>query len=252
MIKANYNSSTLLGSDYPLAGIAIADGENFQASGTIIVGAPARRRFLLSRILLLTAAVTSLSNGATVVVTERDYSVKTAATLSTTMTGTNNDIVLTARVAGTVGNSTTLTLVDPSANNAALGIVVTGTSIVANLATGAGGAITTTATQLLAAIAASPAADALVSGALKGADTGASAVTALTVTSLSGGLEYTLVQTLVASTDLVDSDAVGKTQTLTLATGIAPITPGNSITFAVTAGTATVDQKDIVIEGTVF
>jgi hypothetical protein len=251
-IKANYLASTITDDAYPLAGRAVAASQNFQASGTILIGGPRKRSFLLSSIVLLTAAVAGLSNGSTVVVTERDSRTNTAATLSTSMSGTNNDIVLTARTAGTAGNDITLALIDPSANNAALSVAVTGTDIVVNLATGAGGAITTTATQLLAAIAASTAANALVSGALKGSDNGGSAVTALAETALSGGLEWTVVQTLVASTDLADSDSVGKTQALTLAAGIAPLQPGNEIAIAVTAGTSTTDLKDVIVAGTVF
>jgi hypothetical protein len=112
----------------------------------------------------------------------------TAASLSTTLTGANNDIVLTARQAGLSGNTISLTLVDPSGNNQALAVTVSGNDISASLATGAGGAITTTAAQLLAAIAASAAANSLVSGANKTGNDGSGVVTALTKTNLTGGL----------------------------------------------------------------
>ena len=112
----------------------------------------------------------------------------TAATLSTTLTGANNDIVLTARAAGLSGNTISLTLVDPSGNDQALAVTVSGNDISASLATGSGGAITTTANLLLAAIAANADANSLVSGALKAGNDGTGVVTALTKTALSGGL----------------------------------------------------------------
>lgn len=250
-IRTNYHRQ-LMENEFPLAGSAVARSINFKTAQTVLVDGPKSRQLLLSRLALVSTDVASVSNGATVVVTERDPLTKTKATLSTSLTGSNNDIVLTAVTGGTAGNSITLALVAPGTNNAALGIVVTGNAIVANLATDGSAAITTTATQLLAALAASGAAAALVTGALKGADTGAGVVTALSAANLSGGLEWTVVQTVVASTDLADTDANGKSQLLTIATGASPIQPGNQIALAITAGTATTDVKDFVVEGTVY
>lgn len=250
-IRTNYHRQ-LVDDEFPLAGSAVARSINFKTAQTVLVDGPQKRQLLLSRLAVVSTSVAAVSNGATVVVTERDPLTKTKASLTTTLSGANNDIVLTAKTGGTAGNSITLALVDPSANNASLGIVVTGNAIVANLATGAGGAITTTATLLLAALAASAPATALVTGALSGADTGAGVVTALAATNLSGGLEWTVVQTVVASTDLADSDANGKSQLLTIATGASPIQPGNQVALAITAGTATTDVKDFVFEGTIY
>lgn len=109
------------------------------------------------------------------------------ASLTTALAGSNNDIVLTAAVPGPGGNAITLALVDPMGNSQALGIVVTGNAIVANLATGLTGTITTTATALLAALAASAPATALATGALAPGNDGTGVVTALTATHLSGG-----------------------------------------------------------------
>jgi hypothetical protein len=94
-----------------------------------------------------------------------------AATYSTTLTGENNDITLTAKTAGVAGNSITIALVDPSEASQSLSIDVTGTDIVVNLATDAESAITTTASLLIAAINADAEASALVTAALKGTDT---------------------------------------------------------------------------------
>jgi hypothetical protein len=110
------------------------------------------------------------------------------ATYTTTLTGADNDLVYTADqdVTGYAGNDITITYVDPGANDAALEVVVTGTDIVVNLATGVAGAITTTADDIKTALALTDAAD-LVSVADSGADDGSGVVTALTIHSLAGG-----------------------------------------------------------------
>lgn len=115
--------------------------------------------------------------------------VPTKASLSTALTGTNNDLTLTAVANGTAGNSITLALIDPSANDAALGVVVTGTDIVVNLATNGGGTITSTAAQVKAAIEADEDAAALVTVANKTGNDGTGVVTALAETALTGGLD---------------------------------------------------------------
>lgn len=109
------------------------------------------------------------------------------AALETAMTGDNNDIKLTAKDDGTGGAAISLTLVDPAANSKDLAVSVVGKGISVSLATGAAGAITTTASELIAAINADEAAAALVTASLKGTDTGAGVVTALAKTSLANG-----------------------------------------------------------------
>lgn len=107
--------------------------------------------------------------------------------LTTLMTGANNDVTLTAVPEGaTLGNAISLTLVDPAANNASLIITVTGSDISASLATGSGGAITTTGAQLATALNADAAAKLLVLAASAVGNSGATAVTALSKTNLSG------------------------------------------------------------------
>lgn len=105
----------------------------------------------------------------------------------TAMTGANNDVVFIAKSV-TPGDTVTVALVDPSANNAALSIpAIVGTDIIINLATGAAGAITTTAAQLKAAIEANAGANALIACVFAGSDTGAGIVTALAAVTLAGG-----------------------------------------------------------------
>lgn len=114
---------------------------------------------------------------------------ETRATKTTGVIGNNNAILWSANRRGTAGNSITVALVDPSANNAALSVSVTGTAITVNLATSGAGAITSTAAQVIAAIEASEAASALVEVANAGASTGAAAVAAVAAGPLSGGAD---------------------------------------------------------------
>jgi hypothetical protein len=103
-----------------------------------------------------------------------------------------NDLTYTALIAGTAGNSITITHVVAGANTP-LSVSVTGTAITVNLATSAGSAATSTATQVAAAIAASAAASALVTVAITG--TAATVQAAKSVTNLAGGTaEYAAVK----------------------------------------------------------
>lgn len=124
-----------------------------------------------------------------VVGTAPDSQQEVKATLQIGTVGSNNALTFTAKLAGVLGNAIGVRLVDPKANNAALSISVSNTEITANLATGPSGAITTTATQLSTAIAANPAAHALVGVANTGASTGAGVLASARISYLSGGVD---------------------------------------------------------------
>ena len=79
---------------------------------------------------------------------------------------------VTADIGGEEGNRITVALVDPQANSSALSINVVGQAITVSLATDAAGALTTTATQLVAALNAHADASALVTAAATGGGTG--------------------------------------------------------------------------------
>lgn len=113
----------------------------------------------------------------------------TAASLTTSLTGTNNDLVYTADTAGTAGNSITIEYLDPATINASLSVDVTGTAIVINLATDGTGAITTTGDDIKTAIINEAPAAALVDVADAGGNDGSGVVTALAATNLAGGLD---------------------------------------------------------------
>jgi phage tail protein X len=113
----------------------------------------------------------------------------TAASLTTALAGANNDLVFTARGSGTLDETTTIRYVDPAANNQTLSVAVVGRAITVNLATGAGGAITSTGATVRDAINGSAAASALVFAANAAANDGTGLVTAMAATPLasSGG-----------------------------------------------------------------
>lgn len=115
----------------------------------------------------------------------------TAAALTTALAGNNNDLTYTAVAAGADGNDITIAYVDPGANDAELGVVVTGTAIVVNLATDENGAITSTAAEVDAANDGEVAAAALVTPANAGGNDGSGVVTALAATPLTGGMTPT-------------------------------------------------------------
>lgn len=109
------------------------------------------------------------------------------ATLSTNLTGSNNDLTYTAVTPGTGGNSVTIAYVDPSGNDAELSVDVAASAITVNLATGVAGAITSTGDDIKAAILASVPASALVTVADKSANDGSGVVIAMSATPLAGG-----------------------------------------------------------------
>lgn len=123
------------------------------------------------------------------------FGAKVAATLTTALTGNNNDLKYThvASPANYIaGNSVRVRYVDPAGNDAALGVVVAGSDITVNLATGGAGAITSTAAQVKTAIEASTPASALVTVANATGNDGTGVVTALAYTALTGGQDYVI------------------------------------------------------------
>lgn len=117
------------------------------------------------------------------------------ATLTTSLTGDNNDLVYTSKLDGAAGNKIKIAYVDPDEKEAELGIslaVSEGiTTITVNLATNESKVITTKASDVKAAIDAHPVAKTLVSVANAADNSGAGAVTALTATALAGGVDGT-------------------------------------------------------------
>ncbi len=111
------------------------------------------------------------------------------ANLTTALAGGNNDLVITARNYGSIGNILQVAYIDPAGNNQALAVTLVGPLIRVSLATGAGGAITSTAANVKTAIEVHAGANALVSVANASGNNGSAVVTAMAATNLSGGLD---------------------------------------------------------------
>lgn len=111
------------------------------------------------------------------------------ANVTIDMTNANADLLYTAVGYSADGNNYTVTHVDPSANDAELSVSISGYDITVSLATGAAGAITSTATLVTAAINTDAEISAVVSCAADG--TGAGLVTAKAETSLANGVTCT-------------------------------------------------------------
>jgi len=115
--------------------------------------------------------------------------VEVKSALSTALTGDDNDLVFTSKLVGVLGDDSTIAYVAPATPNAELGIVVTGSAIVVNLATANPGYCTTTASDIITAIEADAAANALVGVVNKASNDGSGIVTAMAAASLAGGVD---------------------------------------------------------------
>lgn len=100
----------------------------------------------------------------------------------TSLTGANNDLNWIARAPG--ASSLSVEYIDPSANDAELAVSFASNTITVDLATSGVGAITTTANDIIAAVAASSSVKSKVVVSKKGADTGAGVVTAMSAQAL--------------------------------------------------------------------
>lgn len=138
---------------------------------------------------VVTALTATPLTGGTNLIT---YGRMVLATLTTSLTGTNNDVVLTAKpptYSGKAGNAISLTIT-VSGVSTAQSISVSGTDITFVSATNGSSAATSTAANLKTAIDSTPAAAALVTVANAPGNDGTGTVAALAKTNLTGGLDY--------------------------------------------------------------
>lgn len=125
-----------------------------------------------------------------VVGTAPNSETEAAATLQTGVEASNSAILFTSKLAGALGNSISIAFVKPAANNAPLSITVADRAITVNLATGATGDVSTTASSLATSLAANVDASALVEvDATVGASTGAGVLSAMRRAYLAGGVD---------------------------------------------------------------
>lgn len=118
------------------------------------------------------------------------------------------DMVITAAATGTDGNKIRIKLVDPGTTSEALAVAVSGNDITVTLATDAEGTITSTATEVVAAINGSAEAGALVVADLADGNSGEGLANAVELTALTGGEDEPFpLNTAVLVTDI--SRAIG-------------------------------------------
>lgn len=151
-----------------------------------------------------------------VIGTAPDSQQEVKASLQFGVVADNNAVTVTSKLAGALGNSSSLRLVKPDANNAALSIAVSGRDVVVNLATGATGAVTTTATALKTAVEAHATAGALFTLANTGASTGAGLVAAMRRAQMAGGLDdaFPLNTPVLVPGDAAQAALLGRAGTL--------------------------------------
>lgn len=127
------------------------------------------------------------------------FGTKAKATLTTALTGTNNDLTYTAKAGGNeadnadyaAGNAVTVAYV-VAGTGTALSVDVTASAITVNVATDGGGAATSTAAQVRDAVNGDTEAAALVTAENATGNDGTGVVTALAATPLAGGQNYVI------------------------------------------------------------
>ena len=113
------------------------------------------------------------------------FGISATASLNTALTGTNNDLVYTAKRGGAAPGITVQYVV--AGANTPLSVVTTGKAIVVNVATSGASAATSTAAQVAAAVAADFSAGALVTVTNAAGNDGTGVVTAMASSPLTGG-----------------------------------------------------------------
>jgi hypothetical protein len=163
------------------------------STGAVVTSAPAAGTELFIAVKRGdTVERSTIFKAGSVTVTKDAYVAPVKHVVTVASTGTQaslevQDLTFTAVAVGEDGNDITITFNDPAGNNAALGVVVTGTDIVVNLATDGASAPTSTATLIAAAIEGSAAASALVSVEITG--TGSDVAAAAAEAPLAGGVD---------------------------------------------------------------
>lgn len=126
----------------------------------------------------------------------------TRATLTTVLTGTNNDLVFTSKQGGDAGEQVSIEYM--AGTSKTLGTTASGNVIVVQLGTDGGGAVTSTASAVMAnVLACDDAMRLLDSVALAGVDTGAGVPTVMAHTHLAGGIPSDYLTTLMGAGDLI-------------------------------------------------
>lgn len=131
------------------------------------------------------------------------------AKLETGKVADNNAITFTAHEVGEGGNDLAVEILDPGVKEKALSVDVDGDTIVVNLATDAENKVSSTATEVIAAIKEHDTASQLVNAANTGASSGAGKVAAVAKASLAGGTDSTGGASAVGKA-LTDAEEAGE------------------------------------------
>jgi hypothetical protein len=182
--------------------VPVVSGRPTNRNATNTNGTGAIARVVAGAAITVDDEVTSDSVGRAVTVSEPSN-----ATLDTGVVASNNAITWTAEDAGADGNDIRIQLRDPAGNSQALSVDVDGDDVIVNLATDGAGAITSTATLVIAAVNEDNTASQKVTAANKTGSSGAGVVAAVALTALAGG------------TDGTDADPAGKAVTAATTAG---------------------------------
>lgn len=132
------------------------------------------------------------------------------STLTTSLTGANNDVTFTAVPEGAAGDAITICYLDPGGNDQGLDSTLSLSDITILLATGPAGAITTTANDLLSFV--NAAFPTFVAGVTAPGNNGTGVVTAMGATHLAGGgAETSLEVPAAVYPDVAVTQAFGNT-----------------------------------------
>ena len=126
----------------------------------------------------------------------------------TGVVGDNNAILWTAVNPGDAGEDIKVALVNPSANSQDLAVSVIGDAVSVSLKTGDGGAIESTANEVIAAVNAHLTAKTLVVAAKSSTSSGAGVVAAVAPAALAGGAEWNVTPACVLAEDVDVTDGV--------------------------------------------
>jgi len=133
------------------------------------------------------------------------YTAGVKASLTTNLTGDNNDLVWTWKAPGTQGNNIKVKYTDPGGNSKPLEVKFSNNLIDISLATDGAGAITTTAAQITAAVAADEILKDKVTTANATGNDGTGVVTAISATALTGGTNANVTPAVILAEEVPDS-----------------------------------------------
>ncbi len=133
------------------------------------------------------------------------YTAGVKASLTTNLTGNNNDLVWTWKAPGSQGNNIKVKYTDPAGNSKPLIITFSNNLIDVSLATNSSGTITTTAAQIAAAIAINEILKEKITTANATGNDGTDVVTAMSEAALTGGTNANVTPAVILAEEIPNS-----------------------------------------------